>query len=244
LALNLLQNNKGQAALTDALYFLLIVSALSTLLFFFAANYGAVVSDRVVTQYWREYATGALETILYSSTPRIAGQSLEQATEVDYLLAAVKEDFADDGEIDETKEVISQNIFGIMQPLSGNFDYLFYIYMSDAKEFAFVLLYTKEAPKISNGRVQPRDAKIYFCKPPSLASLESVVESVSSSSQSNARIQLIELDEEGNAAYPIAQANLTMWVSTPIEEMLNQEPPDGFGLDCELYQTFTAPATE
>lgn len=227
-------NHRGQAALTDALYFLMIVSALSTFLFFFAANYGITVQQKVVNQYWREYSTGALETILYSSTPRIAGQTLDSAVEVDYLLAAVKEDYADDSEIDETEEVLVQNIFGIMQPLSGNFDYYFYIYMSDAKEFAFVMLYTRDEPKIteSNGdtTVVPGQAKIFLCKPNYLDDVEKLVESVGSSAQSSARIQLIELDEKGNASYPIAQANLSMWVPTPIDELYSE-------MNCSLYQT-------
>ena len=227
-------NQKGQAALTDALYFLLIVSALSTFLFFFAANYGITVQQRVVSQYWREYSTGALETILYSSTPRIAGQTLDSAVEVDYLLAAVKEDYADDGEIDETEEVLIQTIFGIMQPLSGNFDYYFYLYMSDAKDFAFVMVYTRDAPTIteSNGdtTVTPGQAKIFICKPTALDDVEMLTESVGSIAQSSSRIQLIELDDQGNASYPIAQANLAMWVPTPIEDLIAT-------MNCTLFQT-------
>ena len=222
-------NHSGQASLTDALYFLMIVSALSTMLFFFAANYGQVVEQRVVNQYWREYATGALETILYSSTPRIAGEPLENSTEIDYLLAAVKEDFADDGEIDETQGVLVQNIKGIMQPFSGNFDYLFYIYLSDDKEFAFVMVYTRDAPtfednpssRTGEGRtVIPGAAKILFCNPDSLNALEAMVESVGLSAQSTTRIQLVEVDASDTSSYPIAQANLTMWVPTPIDHFL------------------------
>jgi len=223
-------NQKGQAALTDALYFLLIVSALSTFLFFFAANYGQTMNQRVIEQYWREYSTGALETILYSSTPRIAGQSLENAAEIDYLLAAVKEDFADDAEIDETREVLAQNITGIMQPLAGGFDYFFYFYLPDRKEFAYVLLYTRDAPLIEDGRVTPGHVKIYFCKPPTLNALEAVVESVGQSAESDARIQLIELDESGRALYPPARANLTMWIPTPISSNMMAN------LNCELYK--------
>ncbi len=235
------RNERGQAALTDALYFLLIVSTLSTFLFFFAANYGLVVQQKVVNQYWSEYATGALETILYSSTPRIAGQTLENSEEVDYLLAAVKEDFADDGQLFETKPILAQNIFGIMQPLAGNFDYLFYLYLSDAKDFAYVLLYTKD-PVISptpGGRpsevvVTPGSAFLYFCEPENLDALELLTESVGSSAQSSARIQLVSLDEAGNASYPVAQANLTMWVPTPLGDPLMDS------LNCEVYKVCPA----
>jgi hypothetical protein len=223
-------NSRGQAALTDALYFLLIVSALSTMLFFFAANYGQTVEQRVVNQYWREYATGALETILYSSTPRISTETLEKSTEIDYLLAAVKEDYADDRDIDETEDVLIQNITGIMQPFAGNFDYLFYVYLSDEKKFAFVMVYTREEPsfEVVSGsgidevrRVKPGDAKIMLCKPNSLNALESMVESVGLSAQSTTRIQLVEVDASDKSSYPVAQANLTIWIPTPIGSFLD-----------------------
>ncbi len=236
-------NGKGQASLTDALYFLLIVSTLSTMLFFFAANYGQVVEQRVVNQYWREYATGALETILYSSTPRIAGQSLENSTEIDYLLAAVKEDFADDGEIDETEEVLVQNIRGIMQPFSGNFDYLFYIYLSEDNAFAFVMVYTRDEPTFSDdGEVTPGNVKILFCKPDSLNALEAMVESVGLSAQSTTRIQLVKLDTANRPpSYPIAQANLTMWIPTPIDRFLYAADAIGEqSMNCEVYKEIRA----
>lgn len=220
-------NNKGQAAITDALYFLVIVSSLSTFLFFFAANYGLTLQERVVTEYWQEYATSALETILYSSTPRISGYTLENAPEVDYILAAVKEDYADDSKINETSEVLAQNISGIMQPIAGNFDYLFYIYLPDTKKFAFVMLYTKEAPTITETAIQPGKAAILFCDPPTLNDLERLIENVGTSAQSNARIQLVAEDEK---SYPIAQANLALWVPTPINDIITS-------LNCTVYKT-------
>ena len=82
-------SQKGQAALTDALYFLMLVSIISTMLFFYASNYGLTLQQRVSNQYWREYTTGALETILYSSTPRDPEKSLyapPDEIEVDHLL--------------------------------------------------------------------------------------------------------------------------------------------------------------
>ena len=232
MALTFFKDRKGQASLSDALYFLLIISGLSTMLFFFAGSYGSTVEQKIISQYWSEYSTGALETILYSSTPRIAGDTLENAAEVDYLLAAVKEDYADDSEIDETAAVLAQNIYGIMQPISPNFDYLFYLYRTDLQNFAFVLIYTRDAPTIDRPPnkpvvVTPGNAKIYFCKPKTLNDLEALIEGAGSSSQSNARIQLIELDDKGNAGYFVAQANLTMWIPTPL---------DLKDLDCVLHK--------
>ena len=227
-------NPKGQAALTDALYFLMIVSIISTMLFFYASNYGLTLQQRVSNQYWREYTTGALETILYSSTPRIAGNSLESTAEVDYLLAAVKEDFAEDGEINETADILKQNIFGIMQPISGSFDYLFYFYLFDAKKFPFVMLYTKEAPTIEDGKiVRHGDAKIYFCQPESLDDLQRIAEKIGTSSSSNARIQFIEIKDSGVPEYPPAEASLSMWIPTPLEGLITE-------LNCVEKETIPA----
>jgi len=221
-------NSRGQAALTDALYFLLIVSILSTMLFFYAANYGAIVRESVVNQYLKEYATGALGTILYSSTPRIAGQVLDDATEVDYLLAAVKEDFADDGKIVETGPILSEKIYGIMQPITGNFDYLFFFYLFEKKTFPLVVLFTREDPSGTSA-----NAEIYFCYPPTMNDLQAVVDDLGSSAQSDAIIQFVRLDEDGHPTYPAAQANLTIWVSTPIHDKLA-------GLNCALHRTIAS----
>jgi len=226
-------SQKGQAALTDALYFLMLVSIISTMLFFYASNYGLTLQQRVSNQYWREYTTGALETILYSSTPRIAGNSLESTAEVDYLLAAIKEDFAEDGKIDETGGILKQNIFGIMQPVSGSFDYLFYFYLFDAKKFPFVMLYTKEAPQIQEGEVTPGAAKIYFCDPKSLDDLQKISEKIGASSSSNARIQFIEIKGNDVPEYPPAEASLSMWIPTPLEGLITE-------LNCVEQETLPA----
>ncbi len=224
-------NSKGQAALTDALYFLLIVSIICTMLFFYASNYGLTLQEKVSNQYWKEYATGALETILYSSTPRIAGHSLDSTPEVDYLLAAVKEDFAENGKIEETAEVLKQNIKGIMQPIAPGFDYMFYFYLFDAKEFAFVMLYTRDAPTLGDAGIEHGDAKIFFCNPPSLNTLEKLVEGIGASAPSNARVQFIEISESDIPGYPPAEVNLTMWIPTPLDSELLDE------LNCELNET-------
>ncbi len=145
-------NCKGQAAMTDALFFLLIVSALCALLFLFSSQYGMMVSDEVKRSYGSDYATSALKTILYGSVPRNLKEKLADAKEVDYLLAAVKEDYAyvkppdNKQRLDaNVQKILHQNISAIMQPIAEQFDYMFYIYRtdapSDADEFAYLLLH-------------------------------------------------------------------------------------------------------
>ena len=226
-------NQRGQAALTDSLYFLLIVSGLAAFLFFFAASYGMTVEQQVVRQYRSEYATSALETILYSSTPRIAGQTLEDAKEVDYLLAAVKEDYADDKVLDETSAILAENVRGIMQPFSDGFDYVFYIYLPESKKFAYAMFFVAgtEFQESVDGKVtgvsfkmEGRDIvldktekRILLCSPVSLDDMDTLLAGVGQTAQSNAKIQLIEIAEGGAEKYPPAQVNLTMWLPTGMD---------------------------
>jgi hypothetical protein len=211
----------------------MIVSVISTMLFFYASNYGLTLQQRVSSQYWREYTTGALETILYSSTPRIAGASLEESAEVDYLLAAVKEDFAEDGKIGETALVLKQNIYGIMQPVSGSFDYMFYFYLFDEKKFPFVMIYARDAPQIDEGVVTPGAARIYFCEPNTLDDLQKISEKVGASSSSNARVQFVEIKANDVPEYPPAEASLSMWIPTPLGSLIAE-------LNCVEKESFSA----
>jgi hypothetical protein len=121
---------RGQAAITDALYFLLIVSALCVVLFVISMSYGNTVTDQIKRQYGSEYAASAFKTIFNTSTPRVEGQALEDTLEVDYLLAIIKEDFADavDEKLTKTAGVLANTIVGIMEPVQDNYDYVFYIY--------------------------------------------------------------------------------------------------------------------
>jgi len=231
-------NQRGQAALTDSLYFLLIVSGLAAFLFFFAASYGQIVEQQVAREYRSEYATSALETILYSSTPRIAGQTLENASEVDYLLAAVKEDYADDRVLDETSAILAENISGIMQPFSDGFDYAFYIYLPDrmtfgseekhfTSKFAYAMFFVAGTEFEESGgkvtgvsfRMEKRDIvlgntekRILLCNPASLDDMDNLLAGVGQTAQSSAKIQMIEIAEGGAEKYPPAQVNLTMWL--------------------------------
>ncbi|GEM_PF-950720 len=127
---------RGQAAVTDALYFLLIVTGITIFLFGFANTYGTSVDAEVVKNYNVDFTTDALKTILYSSVPRdpespnglYPTSEQEDKIEIDHLLAYVKEDYSDNQDLEpETKKVLGENIQGILAPISDNFDYLFFI---------------------------------------------------------------------------------------------------------------------
>ena len=94
------------------------------------------------------------------------------------------------------------------------------------------MIYAREAPEISNGDVEPGMVGIYLCKPDTLNDLQNLVESVGDSAKSRARIQLVQFDERDIASYPPVEANLTMWIPTPIGRHLEE-------LNCELFKEIT-----
>ncbi len=138
-------NKKGQASLTDAMYFLIVISGLSTLMFVYTADYGIQISNQLDKQYKAEYATSALKTILNSSVSRDNNPNFKDSEEVDYLLALLKEDYGVDGKLEkETKKIIAKKIQSVMLPLQPTFDYVFYIYDNDVSEFVLIVLFGGE----------------------------------------------------------------------------------------------------
>ncbi len=157
-------NNSGQAAMTDALVLLFVVGILVTAIFSFSSNYGRTVDQYLSAQYGIDYTTSALKTLLYASVPKnVEGECtkgeailkcLEHAVEVDYLLAAVKQDYSNTQSLqqsdptalphlsDSTKEVLRQNVSAIMQNVSSSYDYMFSIQETqDQKNYVFMYLY-------------------------------------------------------------------------------------------------------
>lgn len=237
-----LPDARAQAAITDALYFLTIVAALCLFLFIFATQYGATVGQSIKDRYLEEYEASALKTILYSSTPRDPSQTLDNSREIDFLLAAVKEDFADDSALDETKVTLLDNIRLIMNSKSDSFDYIFYIYSSQSADpFPFFVYYKSQwpegtsVPHVVGGRViectnttDPNDPgycghKFYFCDPEKLSDIDNLLIGVSGVPPTRNRIKLVKLEPvtvAGSTSYRAtpftAEAFLKMWSSTTV----------------------------
>ena len=93
---------------------------MSAFLYFVANGYGNSVAAQLSRQFSMDYSTAALKTILYSSTPRNPNQNLyDPNAEIDHLLAFVKEDYADDAQID----LITQKVLAVDIPILRPFDY-------------------------------------------------------------------------------------------------------------------------
>ncbi len=145
------RSQRGQAAITDALFFLVIITGLAGFLYFVANGYGNSISAQISRQFSMDYATAALKTILYSSTPRDPSQNLYAPdAEIDHLLAYVKEDYADDEELDlVTQRVLYENVRNIMAPIGDSYDYVFYMAKSNTpaaeSPYVYVLMHFSKA---------------------------------------------------------------------------------------------------
>ncbi|VVB99336.1 Uncharacterised protein [uncultured archaeon] len=237
---------RGQAAVTDAIYFLIVVSFLSIFLFSFANSYGNNVRDRISNEYSTTFATNALKTILYSSTPRDPSKGIygpSQADEIDYLLALVKEDYADNADISpSTRVVLGKTVSAVMRPVADSKDYLFYITIPTSnganQEGKFVYIFAHSTNfetsafsssmpdyivSMKTGNPSHRD---YFCGVATgpnapdygtlLALLSRLFANVGPVSQASAQIKLVEEISQGSADRRNfrAQADLAVWDAT------------------------------
>ncbi len=164
-------NSRGQAAITDALFFLVIVMSLVVFLFFFTSQYGRSVGEYSDSKYSSDYASSALKTVLYSSFARDGlPLCIEESCskEVDFLIAAIKEDYADDKNINYFKDELTESIKLVMKPVRNSFDFMLFIKISSdsvpkypyffisRKEFS----YQDQGPFVSD--VQSEE-KNYYC---------------------------------------------------------------------------------
>lgn len=227
---------KGQAAVTDALYFLSIITGLCILLFSYSSGYGVSVDSLISKKYNSDFCTDSLRTILYSSTPRNSSDSIyTQDAEIDYLLAYIKEDYyAIKGFNKETMLVLQKNIKDVLAPKAGSFDYLFTLSLPSDEEYLFVLMHISNysyGPGSDPGRRtesvvrdESKPKVDLFCGyeagPPvsnsvKVNDIKSLLAKLSSTVQASTRILLISDDE----STVNAQADLIMWTPAIIETL-------------------------
>jgi hypothetical protein len=121
-------NQKGQAAITDALIFLAIVGVISALLITEGMEYGLGLIDDAQGSYERTYINSSLKT-LYSITYGRDGLHPLTSEVNDYLITMVKEDYGIHSSLrDETKLALMKtmdNVFAIFP--NKSYMILFYI---------------------------------------------------------------------------------------------------------------------
>src|SRR3989344_2784186 len=231
-----LRSKRGQAAVTDALYFVLIITSLSIFLFGFANSYGDNVKQQISAESSTTFATNSLKAILYSSTPRDVRTSLTESTaEVDFLLSIIKEDYYDDQQIGpDERVVLGKAISSILNPVQDNFDYAFYLTIPSEKRPVFMYLHITNFQRENLGGTlrkfvtyTPDPAKKhvnYFCgidfegKKADygilMAKLSRLVSNVGQTSQATAKTTLLVDDvacRESHFCPNDAQVDLVLW---------------------------------
>ena len=154
-------DSKGQAALTDSLFFLAIIATICTSLFFFAINYGLQMEQQVNSFYASDFSNDALKVVTYVNVLR-TGESIYAAKgdgtdEFDYLLALIKEDYASQAGLaskslgPETRLAIASTLDSVLKPFQDSIDYSFYLVSPNADllnasddKFLFLLLATHQ----------------------------------------------------------------------------------------------------
>lgn len=229
-------SQRAQAAVTDALYFLLIVTFLSIFLFGFANTYGNSIKQQVNDEFDTAFATNSLKAILYSSTPRDPKMSFkDKDAEIDSLLAILKEDYADDSKIGENERIVlGKTISAVLAPVQDTKDYIFVISVPNqtekSAEFIFLFFHTtnfrKEPATDASGNPLPGKVYIYssdlakphidyFCAINRAeyeklnAKITHLLTNVGPVSQSSAIIRMLEYKPEPSTFN--AQADLFLW---------------------------------
>ncbi len=230
---------KGQAAVTDALYFLMIVTFLSIFLFGFANSYGNTIKEKISNEYSTTFTTNALKTILYASTPRDAAKTVyDNGAEIDYLLAAIKEDYSDDAAIGPTEQVVlGRTILSVMRPIADTKDYAFTISIRPQEQsnrlgsIAYIFFHTTNFETDSaalQGKALAKDYLIekpgsphhrdYLCSPKDgdyaviSKRLSRLFANIGPTAQSSAQIKLVK-ENPGKGTWDDfrAQADLISW---------------------------------
>jgi len=147
------KTKKGQAAITDALFFLLIIVTLSVLMFRYSSTYGNRIEQATTDLYFKEYTNSVLKTIFYTSVPLDFDLNLESAKETDYLMTQIKQDYFSDGNIgysdinqlgrtdyrDLAKYNLYNTVKALMFPLKSH-DYVFYLYDQEGDKFIYFMI--------------------------------------------------------------------------------------------------------
>jgi hypothetical protein len=220
-----LKRLRGQAAITDAIYFLVIATALSAFLFSFSLSYGQSLEQNVQRKEIQEFTASALKTIIYTSIPRDPAQRITAAviadpstTETDFLLAGIKEDYFDDQALGDSAPLLRNNVHLAMLPLEPANDYLFYFYIpldagglyanqSTSNKFPFFLFYKSEYDIVPSGgsssnpldfvEIIPKGHTYYYCRPDSPDAVDNLLFTLTAKSKTTGRSRLLFTNASG-----------------------------------------------
>lgn len=233
-------SRSGQAAVTDALFLLIIITGLTGFLFLFSANYGKGIADQVNRNDSFEFVSSALKTIMYQSASRDAMQTInvsnpDPGQEVDYLMAMVKEDYADDLNLTaNTQRSLARAAYQVMRPVADTQDYAFAI--NTAQKYVLLTLWrtkfkveidpvTGKPARFQNAGVDPAEAhEMFFCDPSiSDNALQRLFLRVGTVTQAQALVNMVEFTNNHfllstDSSEIRAGVTLATWIATPIPD--------------------------
>jgi hypothetical protein len=217
------EDDSGQAALMDSMFFTIIVASVCTALFYFVVNYGTGQEKMLTSFYSSDFAMDSLKVVNYinvlrDGTPVKLNSSGVQ--EYDYLLALIKEDYSQNKRFSlETKTAIANTVHSVLKPFESAADYAFFIMKEGASssDSSFVALILS-----THSPTPDREMIFYSCDPPPAAKniLEKkILQKVGKIDSATGRITL------SDAPFVIG---LKTWISKDIEAIMSIQQDTDF----------------
>jgi hypothetical protein len=255
------KDTSAQAALVDSLFFIAIVSAICTGLFYFAINYGLGPERLLNSFYSSDFAMDSLKVITYINIMRDGSSVSLNPTlgpdpysgvvvtpEYDYLLALLKEDFAQNKSIGyDSRKAISNTLYSVLKPFDDSIDYVFFIAKESysAQESKFVALIIASRKKVEGtgeagvdyidpdtGESFSVNRVFYSCDPTNKAILEKYIYPyIGKVDSAIGKITLSAGDLGSSSPYIIG---LSTWISKDINIMSNLDVDPNF--NCKLIE--------
>jgi len=253
-----LKKNKAQAAVTDSLFFLIIIVSLCVLLFRYSSTYGLRVQESISNLYFQEYTNSAMKTIFYTTVPLDFDLNLDKPVAKDYLIVAIKQDFFADGHIGATGSDINalnttdneniakfnlfQTIKSIMRPLDS-YDYTFYLLntgtnistSTDLFHFFMIkkTLFSEASDENADYKYQTyytnEGSQYYLCNPNTTQDVISVISKGNKIFSSSVPLNFKKIDSGGTTNMHL-NSTFAIWPAT-----VNINPSDLDLLKCQEF---------
>jgi len=250
-----LKKNKAQAAVTDSLFFLIIIVSLCVLLFRYSSTYGLRVQESISNLYFQEYTNSAMKTIFYTTVPLDFDLNLDKPVARDYLIVAIKQDFFADGHIGATgsdinalnttnnENIAKFNLFhtikSIMRPLDS-YDYTFYLLnTSSSSELFHFFMIKKTQFNVSNDvnkdyKYQTyytnEGSQYYLCDPNTTQDVISVISKGNKIFSSSVPLNFKQIYPNGSIENMHLNSTFAIWPAT-----VNINPSDLDLLKCQEF---------
>lgn len=226
------KRKKAQAAITDALFFLLIIVSLCVLMFSYSATYGDRIVEATNDLYFKEFTNSSMKTIFTTTVPLSFDLNYQTTKEVDYLITGLKDDFYTDGKIgssdinklsiNNSGDIIKFNLYSmiktIIKPID-TYDYLFYLYNTTNGEFEFFMLkqtifeetsYTPQAPLLHKKSYDINSTRYYLCKPSNNSSIINIFSKINNIYSSSVPLKFTD-KSSGNTETKDIQTTFAIW---------------------------------